>query len=113
MGTAKFAGTWSGSYTSTIIATTPAAFDTGTLHITVDAGNSATAILQSLHGGVPTTMKGKVDPSGTVSLSKYGEGGNGIIVFLGGLDGNLSADSGNGTLTFPWATTSTWRVRKN
>lgn len=110
----KFAGSWSGSYSTTIIATHPPTFDTGTVHITVGADNSATGTMQSLHGGVPSMMKGAVDPStGIISLSQYGDGDYGISVFLVGLNGNLSIDTGSGTLAFPWATTSKWRATKN
>ena len=94
--------------------TTPPDVDTGTLHITVNALNRATATLQSLHGGVPTTMTGKVDPSsGAISISEYGEENYGVIIFLEGLNGNLSLGSGNGTLSFPWATTSEWKATKD
>lgn len=110
----KYAGTWSGSYSSTIIATNPNTFDTGTLQIVVDANNGVTGTLQSLHGGAPAVMKGGVDPSsGTISLSEYGKGDYGIDVFLAGLNGNLTVESGNGMLVFPWATRSKWQAAKN
>ena len=113
-GGSKFAGTWSGSYNSTIIATNPPAFDTGTLHIAIDASNNATGTLQSLRGGASTIMKGTLNPSsGALSIAHYGEGDDGIMVFLLGCNGILSVDAGSGTLTFPWATTSVWRVTKN
>jgi hypothetical protein len=113
-GASKFAGTWSGSYSSTRIITNPPDFDTGTLRLVVDANNSATGTLQSIKLGDTTIMTGTVDPSsGTISLFKYGEGNYGIAIFLIGLNGYLSDGSGSGTLAFPWASTSNWRVIKN
>ena len=113
-GTSKFVGTWRGNYSSTMIITNPSVFDTGTLQITIDADHSAIGTLQSLHGGAPTIMKGTVDiSSGVISMSKYAEGNYGIIVFLEGLNGNLSVDSGSGTLTFPWAAISSWQATRN
>jgi hypothetical protein len=110
----KFEGTWNGTYSSTIKNITPPDSDTGTLQIVVAANDSATGTLQSLHGGGPIIMKGKVDPtSGAISLSEYGQGDYGLIVFLEGLGGTLSAESGNGSLAFPWATTSYWQATKN
>ena len=110
--TSKFAGVWSGSYSSEII-NISTSFDTGMLHITIDANNNnAIGTLQSLRGGA-TTMKGVIDPSsGTISMVKFGEN-NGITIFLEGLNGNLLVDAGSGALTFPWATASRWQATKN
>lgn len=113
-GTSKFAGSWSGSYRSTMKLISPPVPDSGTVYITVDANNSATGTLQSLYGGSLTIMTGTVDPSsGAISLYKYGEGNYGIMTFLEALNGNLSGNSGSGTLAFPWATTSEWQATKN
>jgi hypothetical protein len=110
----KFAGTWNGTYSSTIKNTNPPDFDSGTVQIVVDNNNNVTGTLQSLQGWAPTIMKGKVDPSsGTISISKSGEGDYGMIIFLEGLGGTLSADSGSGSLAFPWATSSNWQATKN
>lgn len=110
----KFAGTWNGSYHSAIIMTQPEDVDTGTLQIIVDARNQATGILQSIRGGNPSTLTGSVDPSaGTISINKYAVGNGGSMIFLAGLSGNLSLDSGSGTLTFPWASISHWQVTKH
>jgi hypothetical protein len=112
-GESKYAGHWSGTYSSTILNTNPADFDTGTVFITVDAKNNAICTLQSLTGGT-SVLKGSVDPgTGVISTSKYGEGDYGITVFLEGLGGNLSTNSGSGTLGFPWATRSSWQAAKN
>jgi hypothetical protein len=109
--TSKFAGVWSGTYSSRLVEPNPPIFDTGTLKITVDGNNSATGTLQSLQGGSPTIMHGTVDPSsGAISISTGDEGGN-VNVFFG-LGGTLSSDSGSGTLGYPWATTSGWWVSK-
>ena len=109
----KFEGTWSGTYSSSIKNITPPDSDTGTVQIVVDANNNATGTLQSLHGST-SIMKGKVDPSsGTTSISKSAGGNYGMITFLEGLGGTLSADSGSGNLAFPWATTSYWQATKN
>jgi hypothetical protein len=113
-GSSKFEGAWSGSYSSTRIISNPPFFDTGTLHLAVDANNSVTATLQSFLIGDTIIIKGTVDPSsGAMSLYKYGEGNYGIMIFLEALNGNLSVDSGSGTLAFPWASTSEWRAAKN
>jgi hypothetical protein len=113
-GTSKFAGTWSGTYSSAMTLINPPVFDTGTVQIAVGANNSATGTLQSLHGGTQIIMKGTVDPSsGSISLFEYGVGNYGANIFLEGLNGNLSADQGGGNLTFPWATTSRWWATKN
>ena len=108
--TSQFAGTWSGTYSSRLVEINPPIFDTGTLKIVVDANNTATGTLQSLHGGSPTIMHGTVDPSsGAISIGT--EGGN-VMAFFG-LGGTLSTNSGTGTLGYPWATTSGWWVSKN
>ena len=113
-GNSIYMGTWSGSYRSTVTATYPPTSDTGTLQISVDANNSATCILQSLPSGMLTKMMGAVVPSsGAVSLSINGMGNGLHAVNLVGLHGNLSLDSGSGTLAYPWATTSKWQVTKN
>ena len=110
--TSKFAGNWSGTYSSRLVEINPPIFDTGSLTIAVDANNSATGTLQSLHGGAPTIMKGTVDPSsGAISIGTGNVGGNQFAVF--GLGGTLSADSGTGTLGYPWAITSGWWATKN
>lgn len=107
-----FEGVWTGTYSSTMLATP--GFDTGTVQITIDAGNNATATLQSLHGGNPAIMKGPVDPStGVISVACYGQGTDGVVVFLEGLNGSLAIDSGSGTIAFPWATASRWQAGKN
>jgi hypothetical protein len=111
--TSKFAGTWSGTYSSRLVEINPPIFDTGTLKIVVDANNSTTGTLQSLQGGSPTTMHGTVDPSsGEISIGIGNPGGN-VMVFFG-LGGTLSTSSGtgSGTLGYPWATTSGWWVSK-
>jgi hypothetical protein len=78
----KFAGTWSGTYSSRLIEANPPLFDTGTLKIVVDANNSATGTLQSLHGGSTTSMHGTVDPSsGAISIGTGDEGGNVNVFF--------------------------------
>jgi hypothetical protein len=108
----KFAGAWSGTYSSRLVEVNPPIFDTGTLKITVDANNSATGTLQSLHGGSPTIMHGTVDPSsGAISMGTGNIEGNPLVFF--GLGGTLSTDSGSGTLGYPWATTSGWWATKN
>ena len=108
----KFAGAWNGSYNSAIITLTGS--DTGTVHIVVDANNNATGTLQSLRGGTPSVMKGKVDPSsGAISITAYGEENYGVTIFLEALTGTLSGNAGSGTLAFPWATTSEWRATRN
>jgi hypothetical protein len=112
--TSIFAGTWSGTYSSRLVEANPPIFDTGTLTIVVNANNSATGTLQSLHGGSPTSMHGTVDPSsGAISIGTGNEGGN-VNVFFG-LGGTLSTSSGTGTgtLGYPWATTSGWWATKN
>jgi hypothetical protein len=110
--TSKFAGAWSGTYSSRLVMPNPPVFDTGTLTIAVDANNSATGSLQSLHGGTPTIMKGTVDPSsGVISIGTGEVGGNPNVFF--GLSGTLSTDSGTGILGYPWATTSGWWATKN
>lgn len=110
--TSKFAGTWSGTYSSRLVEVNPPLFDTGTLKIVVDASNSATGTLQSLRGGSPTSMHGTVDPSsGAISIGTGDEGGN-VNVFFG-LSGTLSADTGTGVLGYPWATTSGWWATRN
>lgn len=110
--TSKFAGAWSGSYSSRLVGINPPIFDTGSLHITVDGNNSATGTLQSLQGGTPTIMKGTVDPSsGAISIGTGNVGGDPLVFF--GLSGTLSLDSGSGTLGYPWATTSGWWATKN
>jgi hypothetical protein len=110
--TSQFAGTWSGTYSSRLVEVNPPIFDSGTLKIVVDANNSATGTLQSLHGGSPTIMHGTVDPSsGAISIGIGNPGGN-VMVFFG-LGGTLSTDTGSGTLGYPWATTSGWWVSKN
>jgi hypothetical protein len=112
-GASKYAGHWSGTYSSTILSTNPANFDTGTVFIAVDANSNAICTLQSLNGGT-SVLKGSVDPgTGVISTSKYGEGDYGSTVFLEGLGGDLSADSGSGTLGFPWASRSNWQAAKN
>jgi hypothetical protein len=114
MGASKYAGSWSGSYSTMVTATYPPYLDTGSLLITVDAKNNATGILQPLRGGMPAKLQGTVSPaSGTISMSEHGIGNDGANVFLEGLNGNLSMDSANGTLTFPWATASRWQAIKN
>ena len=108
-----FAGVWTGTYSSTMSAI-PGSFDTGTVRITVDAGNNATGTLQSLIGGGPVIMKGAVDPStGVISIAYDGEGTYGGTVFLEGLSGYLIADSGSGKIAFPWASISGWSATKN
>ena len=57
-----FAGVWTGTYSSAMLAI-PGGFDTGTVRITVDAGNNATGTLQSLIGGGPVIMKGAAGSS--------------------------------------------------
>jgi hypothetical protein len=110
--TSKFAGAWSGTYSSRLVMSNPPMFDTGTLKITVDANNSATGTMQSLKGGSPTIMHGTVDPtSGAISMGTGNPGGNAMVFF--GLGGTLSTDSGSGTLGYPWATISGWWVSKN
>jgi hypothetical protein len=110
--TSQFAGTWSGTYSSRLVEPNPPIFDTGTLKIIVDANNTATGTLQSLHGGSPTIMQGTVNPtSGAISIGTGNPGGN-VMVFFG-LGGTLSTNSGTGTLGYPWATTSGWWVSKN
>jgi hypothetical protein len=110
--TSKFAGTWSGTYSSRLVEANPPLFDTGTLKIVVDANNSATGTLQSLQGGSPIIMHGPVDPSsGAISISTGDTGGSIYAVF--GLGGTLSTESGSGSLGYPWATTSGWWVSKN
>jgi len=81
----RFAGTWIGTYSSSIKNITPPDSDSGSVQIVVDNSNNATGTLQSIHGWT-TIMKGKVDPSsGTISISKSGEGDYGMITFLEGL----------------------------
>jgi hypothetical protein len=106
--TSKFAGTWSGTYSSRLVEANAPIFDTGTLKIVVDANNSATGTLHSLKGGSTTIMHGTVDPSsGAISIGT----GNVMVVF--GLGGTLSTNTGSGALGYPWATTSGWWVSKN
>lgn len=110
--TSKFAGAWSGTYSSRLVEINPPIFDTGTLKITVDANNNAAGTLQSLQGGSPTSMHGTVDPSsGAISIGTGNVGGNPNVFF--GLSGTLSLDTGSGILGYPWATTSGWWATKN
>ena len=111
-GMLKIVSTWSGTYSSTI-KNLPQDFDSGTLNITVYANNSATGTLQSINGYAPVILKGAVNSSGDISISKYGEGDFGMTVFLESLNGKLYVDSAGGILSFPWASTSQWQATKN